>query len=122
MGCLGNILWIIFGGLFIALEYFVAGIAMCITIIGIPIGVQLFKLGVMSLTPFGSHALTSPSGTGCLYSLFNIVWLITGGLCIALTHFIFGILLCITVIGIPFGMQHFKLMSLALWPFGKSVV
>jgi uncharacterized membrane protein YccF (DUF307 family) len=122
MGCLGNILWIIFGGLFIALEYFVAGIAMCITIIGIPFGVQLFKLGVMALLPFGAAAVEPSSGTGCLYSLFNIVWLITGGLCIALTHFIFGILLCITVIGIPFGMQHFKLMSLALWPFGKSVV
>ena len=122
MGCLGNILWIIFGGLFIALEYFVAGIAMCITIIGIPFGVQLFKLGLMALLPFGSAAVEPSSGTGCLYSLFNIVWLITGGLCIALTHLIFGILLCITVIGIPFGMQHFKLMSLALWPFGKSVV
>ena len=122
MSYLGNILWIIFGGLFIALEYFVAGIAMCITIIGIPIGVQLFKLGLMALLPFGATAVEPSSGTGCLYSVFNIVWLITGGLCIALTHFIFGILLCITVIGIPFGMQHFKLMSLALWPFGKSVV
>ena len=122
MGCLGNILWIIFGGLFIALEYFLAGIAMCITIIGIPFGLQLFKLGLMALLPFGSAAVEPSSGTGCLYSLFNIVWLITGGLCIALTHLIFGILLCITVIGIPFGMQHFKLMSLALWPFGKSVV
>ena len=122
MGCLGNILWIIFGGLFIALEYFVAGIAMCITIIGIPFGVQLFKLGVMALLPFGATAVEPSAGTGCLYSLFNVVWLITGGLCIALTHLIFGILLCITVIGIPFGMQHFKLMSLALWPFGKAVV
>lgn len=122
MGCLGNILWIIFGGLFIALEYFVAGIAMCITIIGIPFGVQLFKLGLMALLPFGATAVEPVSGTGCLYSVFNIVWLITGGLCIALTHFIFGILLCITVIGIPFGMQHFKLMSLAFWPFGKTVV
>ena len=122
MGCLGNILWIIFGGLFIALEYFVAGIAMCITIIGIPFGVQLFKLGLMALLPFGATAVEPSSGTGCLYSVFNIVWLITGGLCIALTHLIFGILLCITVVGIPFGMQHFKLMRLALWPFGKAVV
>lgn len=122
MGCLGNILWIIFGGLFIALEYFVAAIAMCITIIGIPFGLQLFKLGLMALLPFGATAVEPSVGTGCLYSLFNIVWLITGGLCIALSHFIFGILLCITVVGIPFGLQHFKLMSLALWPFGKSVV
>ena len=122
MGCLGNILWIIFGGLFIALEYFVAGIVMCITIIGIPFGLQLFKLGLMALLPFGSAAVEPSEDKGYLYGLFNIVWLLTGGLCIALTHLIFGILLCITVVGIPFGMQHFKLMRLALWPFGKAVV
>jgi uncharacterized membrane protein YccF (DUF307 family) len=122
MGCLGNILWIIFGGLAVALEYFMAGIALCCTIVGIPFGVQMFKLGMMSLTPFGSHALTSPSGTGCIYSIFNLVWMFTGGLAIAATHLVFGIILCITIIGVPFGMQHFKLMSLALWPFGKQVM
>jgi uncharacterized membrane protein YccF (DUF307 family) len=122
MGCLGNILWIIFGGLAVALEYFMAGIALCCTIVGIPFGVQMFKLGMMSLTPFGSHALTSPSGTGCIYSIFNLMWMFTGGLAIAATHLVFGIILCITIIGVPFGMQHFKLMSLALWPFGKQVM
>jgi uncharacterized membrane protein YccF (DUF307 family) len=122
MGCLGNILWIIFGGLAVTLEYFMAGIALCCTIVGIPFGVQMFKLGMMSLTPFGSHALTSPSGTGCIYSIFNLMWMFTGGLAIAATHLVFGIILCITIIGVPFGMQHFKLMSLALWPFGKQVM
>jgi uncharacterized membrane protein YccF (DUF307 family) len=122
MGCLGNILWIIFGGLAVALEYFMAGIALCCTIVGIPFGVQMFKLGMMSLTPFDSHALTSPSGTGCIYSIFNLMWMFTGGLAIAATHLVFGIILCITIIGVPFGMQHFKLMSLALWPFGKQVM
>ena len=122
MSCLGNILWIIFGGVLIALEYFAAGIILCSTIIGIPFGIQMFKLGLMSLVPFGQHAVEQPTGTGCIYSIFNIIWMFTGGLVIAFTHLIFGILLCITVVGIPFGLQHFKLMSLALWPFGKTLV
>lgn len=122
MSCLGNILWFIFGGVVVAIEYFIAGLALCLTIIGIPFGVQMFKLGIMSLTPFGQETVAAPSGTGCLYSIFNVLWMFTGGLCIAVTHFFLGIILCITIIGIPFGMQHFKLMKLALWPFGKDVI
>ena len=122
MSFLGNILWIIFGGLAVALEYFAAGISLCCTIIGIPFGIQMFKLGLMSLFPFGQHTVEQPSGAGCIFSIFNILWMFTGGMVIALTHLIFGILLCITVVGIPFGLQHFKLMSLALWPFGKTLV
>ncbi len=121
MGCLGNILWILFGGLAVAIEYFTAGIALCVTIVGIPFGVQMFKLGLMALTPFGTHTAIAPSGTGCIYSIFNLLWMFTGGWVIALTHLFFGVLLCITIIGIPFGKQHFKLMSLAFWPFGKQV-
>ena len=122
MSFLGNILWIICGGFAVALEYFTAGIAWCCTIIGIPFGIQMFKLGLMSLVPFGQHAVEQPTGTGCIYSIFNIIWMFTGGLVIAFTHLLFGVLLCITIIGIPFGKQHFKLMSLALWPFGKTLV
>lgn len=122
MSFLGNILWIICGGLAVALEYFTAGISLCCTIIGIPFGIQMFKLGLMSLFPFGQHAVEQPTGTGCIYSIFNIIWMFTGGLVIAFTHLLFGVLLCITIIGIPFGKQHFKLMSLALWPFGKTLV
>ena len=122
MSFLGNILWIIFGGLAVALEYFAAGISLCCTIIGIPFGIQMFKLGLMSLFPFGQHIVEQPSGAGCIYSIFNIIWMFTGGLVIAFTHLLFGVLLCITIIGIPFGKQHFKLMSLALWPFGKTLV
>ncbi len=122
MSFLGNILWIICGGFAVALEYFVAGISLCCTIIGIPFGIQMFKLGLMSLFPFGQQTVTQPSGTGCIYSIFNIIWMFTGGLVIALTHLLLGVLLCITIIGIPFGKQHFKLMSLALWPFGKTLV
>lgn len=122
MSFLGNILWIIFGGLAVALEYFAAGISLCCTIIGIPFGIQMFKLGLMSLLPFGQHTVEQPSGVGCIFSIFNILWMFTGGLVIAFTHLIFGILLCITIVGVPFGLQHFKLMSLALWPFGKTLV
>ena len=121
MNFLGNLLWIIFGGFAVAMEYFAVGISLCLTIIGIPFGVQMFKLGFMSLLPFGQQALPSPNGTGCIYSIFNILWMFTGGLVIAGTHLLFGILLCITIIGIPFGRQHFKLMKLALWPFGKDI-
>ena len=122
MSFLGNLIWIICGGFAVALEYFTAGIALCCTIIGIPFGIQMFKLGLMSLVPFGQQTVTQPSGTGCIYSIFNIIWMFTGGLVIAFTHLLFGVLLCITIIGIPFGKQHFKLMSLALWPFGKTIV
>ena len=122
MSFLGNLIWIICGGFAVALGYFTAGIALCCTIIGIPFGIQMFKLGLMSLVPFGQQTVTQPSGTGCIYSIFNIIWMFTGGLVIAFTHLLFGVLLCITIIGIPFGKQHFKLMSLALWPFGKTLV
>lgn len=121
MNFLGNLLWIIFGGLVVAMEYFAAGISLCLTFIGIPFGVQMFKLGFMSLFPFGQQVLPSPNGTGCIYSIFNLIWMFTGGLVIAATHLVFGVLLCITIIGIPFGRQHFKLMSLAFWPFGKDI-
>lgn len=121
MKVIGNIIWIIMGGLAVAMEYFVAGISLCCTIVGIPFGVQMFKLGLMALLPFGQQSVTAPSGTGCIYSIFNVLWMCTGGLVIACTHLVFGILLCVTIIGIPFGKQHFKLMSLALWPFGKQL-
>ena len=115
-----NILWVIFFGWEFAISYLLSALIFAITIIGIPFGIQMFKLGLMALVPFGQQAVTPPSGTGCIYSIFNIIWMFTGGLVIALTHLFFGILLCITIIGIPFGKQHFKLMSLAFWPFGKT--
>lgn len=121
MNFLGNLIWIIFGGLAVAMEYFVAGISLCCTIIGIPFGIQMFKLGMMSLLPFGQQAVTLPNGTGCIYSIFNLIWIFTGGLVIAATHLMFGLLLFVTIIGIPFARQHFKLMSLAFWPFGKTL-
>jgi len=117
-----NILWIIFGGFFSALGYVFGGLALCATIIGIPFGIQCFKLAALVLMPFGSRVETDPSSSGCLSIILNILWLVTGGWFTALVHLFFGILLCITIIGIPFGLQHFKLMALSVAPFGKRIV
>lgn len=122
MNVFGNIIWIIFGGFAIAIEYFVAGIAMCLTIIGIPFGLQVFKLGALSLLPFGHRSVTVEENRGCFALLMNIIWFLVGGFWIALTHFALGVLFCITIIGIPFGLQHFKLMTVALSPFGRDIV
>jgi uncharacterized membrane protein YccF (DUF307 family) len=121
MKLIGNILWLILGGLQTAFEYFIAGVALCITIIGIPFGLQAFKLGILMLWPFGSRVDLLPGQPGCLSTIMNILWLIAG-LPICLTHLLFGILLCITIIGIPFGLQHFKFAGIALTPFGRTIV
>ena len=122
MKILGNIVWLIFGGLEIALEYFVSSVALMITIIGISFGVQNLKLGVLALWPFGSKVVDKPEKHGCLDLVMNIIWLFIGGFWIWLTHIFFGVILCITIVGIPWGKQHFKLAKIALAPFGKEIV
>lgn len=122
MKILGNIVWLIFGGLEIAVEYFVASLVMMITIIGFPFGVANMRLGVLALWPFGSHIEDKGNGHGCLNIFMNVLWFIIGGFWIALTHLFFGVLLCITIVGIPWGKMHFRLMKLAVCPFGKQVV
>lgn len=121
MNFLGNLVWFVFGGFFVFLGYLTGGIVLCLTIIGIPFGIQLFKIGVASLAPFGMQVGERPPGTGCLATLMNILWLLCGGLWVAASHLLFGAILCITIVGIPFGMQHFKLMGLSLTPFGKEL-
>lgn len=122
MNFLGNLIWLIFGGLIIAIEYFVGSLVLMITIVGIPFGIQTLKMVSLSLWPFGRDTVVHSRASGCLYILMNIIWLITGGIWIAITHAIFGVLLCITIIGIPFGLQHFKLTAIALSPFGRDIV
>lgn len=122
MNILGNIIWLICGGVMIAVEYFISGFLLCLTIIGIPFGLQLFKLGIFALWPFGYRSFVIEGGSGCLSTIMNILWIFTGGICISITHLFWGLLLCITIIGIPFGRQHFKLMALAFTPFGRNVV
>lgn len=122
MSTLGNLIWLVFGGFLVFLEYMVAGFLLCITIIGIPFGIQAFKLAILALWPFGKSIELESYAPGCLSTLMNLIWLIIGGIWIALTHLLFGLLLSITIIGFPWGKQHFKLMSLALTPFGRRIV
>ncbi len=122
MKTLGNIIWVVFGGLLIALEYFISSIILFATIIGIPFGLQTLKLATLAIWPFGREVRTKPTGSGLLYTLFNLIWIFIGGVWISLSHIFFGLIFAITIIGIPFAKQHFKLASLALTPFGKTVV
>ncbi|MGL5561233.1 MAG: YccF domain-containing protein [Tannerellaceae bacterium] len=122
MNVLLNIVWLIFGGIVTAVEYFISSILMMITIVGIPFGLQTLKMAGMALWPFGKKVVTTDSAGGCLSVLMNIIWILVGGIWICLSHLAFGLFLCITIIGIPFGVQHFKLAALALTPFGKTIV
>lgn len=116
-----NIIWVVFGGLMIAIEYAISSVLMMFTIIGIPFGLQTLKLAILALWPFGTDISKESWPSGCLAGIMNVIWWFVGGLAIALTHLGWGLLFSITIIGIPFGLQHFKLMRLALLPFGKSV-
>lgn len=118
MGCLGNVLWFIFGGALSGLCWGLSGCLWCITIVGIPIGMQCFKFAALSFFPFGRE-IRYGGGAGSF--LLNLVWMLVTGIPMALEHAITGILLCVTIIGIPFGLQHFKLAQLALMPFGAEI-
>jgi hypothetical protein len=119
MKTLGNILWIVLGGLPLAVSWAVAGLLCCITIVGIPLGKQCFKIAGLALTPFGKHVECSKIGvTSCLG---NVLWILIFGITLFLESLLLGVVLCITIIGIPFGLQHFKLAKLAIWPFGAKV-
>ncbi|HXL54722.1 MAG TPA: YccF domain-containing protein [Chitinophagaceae bacterium] len=122
MNLLGNLIWLIFGGLLSALGYFFGGLILCLTIIGIPFGLQCFKIAALVLWPFGKKVISTDGSSGCLAVIFNIIWLLTGGLYAAIMHIVFGLLLFITIIGIPFARQHFKLVEISLMPFGKEIV
>lgn len=121
MKTLGNILWVLLGGFVIALEYLVASILLMITIIGIPFGIQALKMADIALWPLGRDTRTTQHASGCLPTLFNLLWILVGGFWIFVTHLILGLLCAITIIGIPFARQHFKLASLALTPFGREI-
>ena len=122
MNFLGNILWFVLGGVLVSLYYFIVGVLFCITIIGIPFGLQLIKLAGFALWPFGHDIQSDTNDGGCLSIVMNVIWILVGGVEIAMIHLTFGAFLCITIIGIPFGLQHFKMALLALVPFGKNIV
>jgi len=119
---LGNLIWLIFGGLLAALGYFVGGFVLCITVIGIPWGLQCFKLAELVLWPFGKKVINDSNNMGCLSLVCNLIWILFGGLYTTIIHLVMGIILCLTIIGIPWGRQHFKLMEISLMPFGKKIV
>ena len=121
MNFLGNLVWLILGGLIIAGIYFFVGLIMCLTIIGIPFGVQLFKLGGYAMWPFGRALVDGPNEPGCLSIAMNLLWVLLGWWEVAIIHLICALLFCITIVGIPWGMQHFKMAVASIFPFGKEI-
>lgn len=119
MKVLGNILWFFCGGIVAGLIWFIYGCLWCITVIGIPIGLQCFKFAGLSLFPFGKEIVY---GGGVMSLLANIIWLVTTGIPMAIGNAVWGCILCITIIGIPFGKQFFKFAKLSLMPFGATIV
>ncbi|MBP3574277.1 MAG: YccF domain-containing protein [Prevotella sp.] len=121
MRIIGNLIWWLFGGLEAAIGYFSGSLALACTIIGIPVALQTFKIGLLCLWPFGAEVRETESPAGCIRIPLNILWIIFGGLLAWIMHVFFGVLLFITIIGIPFAKQHFKMARLSLTPFGKDV-
>lgn len=119
MRFLGNVLWFILGGFIGGLCWIIAGCLWCISVVGIPIGLQCFKFAKVAFCPFGKEIVY---GGGAVSLIANIIWLIVSGIPMAIGNLVWGLILCITIIGIPFGKQFFKLAKLSLMPFGASVV
>ena len=121
MSLLGNILWLIFGGLIAGLGYILGGLLTCLTIVGIPFGIQAMKIGVATFAPFGKKIVELPEANSALRLILNVIWLVVVGWEIALAHAVSALVLAITIIGVPFAMQHLKLIPLALLPFGRTL-
>ena len=122
MSILGNLIWFIFGGFILGLVYMFGGLVLCLAIVGIPFGLQIMKLGAFAMWPFGGAVVQRERPMGCLSLFLNVLWIVFGGIEVALSHLALGVAFCVTIIGIPFGLQHFKLMMLALLPFGHEVI
>ncbi|NLY18547.1 MAG: YccF domain-containing protein [Clostridiaceae bacterium] len=119
MSFIGNLIWVIFGGLISCIMWLISGILACITIIGIPLGLQCFKIAGLVLFPFGKEVEIGRFGAGGLVG--NVLWILLLGWELCLMHLTTGLIFCITIIGIPFGMQHFKLAKVSLLPFGARI-
>jgi uncharacterized membrane protein YccF (DUF307 family) len=117
MSLIGNIIWLIFGGFIAGLGYILGGLLLCLTIIGIPFGLKSIQLGLATMAPFGKEVRETGSEGGCLQLVFTIIWVVLFGWEIAIAHLLAGLILAITIIGIPFAKQHFKLIPVALFPF-----
>jgi len=121
MSCLGNAIWLIFGGFISGLGYILGGLVLMLTIIGIPFGVQVMKVGVATMSPFGREIVATDDFDNPINLVLNVIWAILFGWEIALSHLLHGVVLAITIVGLPFAKQHFKLIPLALFPFGKEL-
>jgi len=117
-----NLLWFVLAGVWMAIAYAIAGVLMFITVVGIPFGLQSFKLSGYVLWPFGRRLVQRPERMRTVSAIGNVLWFILGGWYLALGHLITGVVLCITVIGIPFGIASFKMAAAALRPMGRDVV
>jgi uncharacterized membrane protein YccF (DUF307 family) len=122
MSFLGNVVWFLFGGLWSFLGYLVGGLGLCLTIVGIPFGIQAWKLGIATLAPFGKNVVEREGANGVLPLVFNLIWVLLFGWEIAVAHLALAGVLAITVVGIPFAIQHMKLIPLCLLPFGRDLV
>lgn len=121
MTLLGNLIWLVFGGLISGIAWIVAGLGLCLTIIGIPFGLQAMKVGVATLAPFGKEVRELPDANSALRILFNLIWIVLFGWELAIAHLVWAIVLAITIIGLPFAKQHIKLIPIALMPFGREL-
>jgi len=116
-----NILWLVLSGFWLALGYLTAAVLMFVLIITIPFGLQAVKLAIFALWPFGRTLVKRP-GAGAPSLIGNLLWLVLAGWWLALGHLVSGVLLCLTIIGIPLGLGNFKLIPVSLWPFGREIV
>ena len=120
-----NILWFVFGGFISGTLWILAGLLLLLTVVGAPWAFAAFRIGRFSYSPFGRQAVTRTRddlGTGCVGALLNVVWLVLGGWYLAIQHIVIGAGLCLTLIGIPFGLQHLKLAIISLAPVGTEIV
>jgi uncharacterized membrane protein YccF (DUF307 family) len=122
MSLVGNILWLIFGGFLSGLGYILGGVLLCVTIIGIPFGLQAIRLGVATFAPFGKTVVPAEGEYGFLKIVFDVIWIFLFGWEIAVSHLVHAGVLAITIIGIPFAWAHLKLAGLSLWPVGYAIV
>ena len=121
MRLLGNVIWLVFGGFFTGMGHILGGLLLCVTIVGIPFGIQTIKLGVAVMAPFGKEVQSSEDGDSPLLMILNLIWIVLFGWEIAVTHLTAAALLAVTIVGLPFARQHLKLIPLALLPFGREL-
>jgi uncharacterized membrane protein YccF (DUF307 family) len=121
MSLIGNLIWLIFGGFLAGMGYILGGLLFCLTIVGIPFGMQAIKLGLATLAPFGKDITARDEAADFGNIVLNILWAVFFGWEIAVAHLVHGLILAITIVGLPFARQHFKLIPIALAPFGREI-